>query len=225
VRRRALARKITAMAAPDTPSTRLLPQALLTEIAARGGVKRYPARTVIIHEGDSADLLFILPSGRVKPRRETGRANKQFPGLTCFTGEHFCLCRTTQEHPQAEAVIRLRQQILPLPATFTCQFAFSGFGLDTRQVAQKLPFGPSHSCLTGKRHRKRSVGQRINHAPLSLLRQGQVAQDRGLQTNLTRIAGSVKRLVKVDRRHLGAALVKMEHAQIRMCVAAPATIS
>jgi CRP/FNR family cyclic AMP-dependent transcriptional regulator len=78
------------MAAPDTPSTRLLPQALLTEIAARGGVKRYPARTVIIHEGDSADLLFILLSGRVKvyAANEAGREvilNHHGPGE--FVGE------------------------------------------------------------------------------------------------------------------------------------------
>ena len=43
-----------------------LDQPLLQRIAAQGGVKRYPAHAVIINEGDSADTLFILLSGRVK---------------------------------------------------------------------------------------------------------------------------------------------------------------
>ena len=43
-----------------------LDQPLLKRIALEGGVKRYPARAVIIHEGDSADTLFIVLSGRVK---------------------------------------------------------------------------------------------------------------------------------------------------------------
>ncbi len=39
---------------------------LLQAIAARGGVKRYPAQAVLVNEGDEADALFILLSGRVK---------------------------------------------------------------------------------------------------------------------------------------------------------------
>ncbi len=49
-----------------TPSSSPLDQPLLQRIAAQGGVRRYPANAVIIHEGDSADTLFILLSGRVK---------------------------------------------------------------------------------------------------------------------------------------------------------------
>ncbi len=49
-----------------TPPCAPLDQPLLQRIAAQGGVKRYPAHAVIIHEGDSADTLFILLSGRVK---------------------------------------------------------------------------------------------------------------------------------------------------------------
>ena len=43
-----------------------LSDTLLREIAATGGVKRYPANTVLINEGDTADTLFIILSGRVK---------------------------------------------------------------------------------------------------------------------------------------------------------------
>ncbi|MFY9513660.1 MAG: Crp/Fnr family transcriptional regulator [Rubrivivax sp.] len=48
---------------------------LLREIAARGGVKRYAAQTVLINEGDQADTLFIVLSGRVKvyAANEAGR--------------------------------------------------------------------------------------------------------------------------------------------------------
>ncbi len=39
---------------------------MLRDIAARGGVKRYPAHAVIINEGDDADSLFVILTGRVK---------------------------------------------------------------------------------------------------------------------------------------------------------------
>ena len=48
-------------AAPDP-----LHDGLLREIAARGNVKQYPAHAVIINEGDEADSLFIVLTGRVK---------------------------------------------------------------------------------------------------------------------------------------------------------------
>ncbi len=43
-----------------------LREAVLREIAAKGTVKRYAARTVLIQEGDDSDGLFIVLSGRVK---------------------------------------------------------------------------------------------------------------------------------------------------------------
>ena len=52
-----------------TPSLALpqaLPHEVLREIAARGGVRRYPAHAVLITEGDIADSLFIIISGTVK---------------------------------------------------------------------------------------------------------------------------------------------------------------
>jgi len=46
--------------------TNALNDAVLREIAATGAVKRYPAHMVLINEGDAADTLFIILSGRVK---------------------------------------------------------------------------------------------------------------------------------------------------------------
>jgi CRP/FNR family cyclic AMP-dependent transcriptional regulator len=48
------------------PTSDVLQEQLLREIAAEGGVKRYAANTVLITEGDDADALYILLSGRVK---------------------------------------------------------------------------------------------------------------------------------------------------------------
>ena len=44
----------------------VLPGDVLQSIAAAGGVKRYPAHAVIINEGEVADSIYILLSGRVK---------------------------------------------------------------------------------------------------------------------------------------------------------------
>lgn len=44
----------------------VLDQDVLREIARRGGVKPYRARAILINEGDTADSLFIVLSGRVK---------------------------------------------------------------------------------------------------------------------------------------------------------------
>jgi CRP/FNR family cyclic AMP-dependent transcriptional regulator len=48
----------------STPDT--LDDALLREIAGKGGIKRYPAQAILINEGDSSDSIYILLSGRVK---------------------------------------------------------------------------------------------------------------------------------------------------------------
>ena len=49
---------------PVTPD--VLDPGLLREIAMQGGVKPYPAQAVLINEGDSADSIYIVLSGRVK---------------------------------------------------------------------------------------------------------------------------------------------------------------
>ena len=74
----------------EEASYRRLPDGLLRDITARGGHRHYPARTVIIHEGDQADLLFIILAGRVKvfASNEAGREvilNHHGPGE--FVGE------------------------------------------------------------------------------------------------------------------------------------------
>jgi len=43
-----------------------LDDALLREIAGKGGIKRYPAQAILINEGDSSDSIYILLNGRVK---------------------------------------------------------------------------------------------------------------------------------------------------------------
>ena len=47
-------------------NAKVLSGSLLREIAAAGGVKRFPAHAVLINEGDVADTLFIILEGRVK---------------------------------------------------------------------------------------------------------------------------------------------------------------
>lgn len=52
---------------PATPSSHeVLGDELLREIAAQGGLRRFPANAILINEGDASDSLFILLSGRVK---------------------------------------------------------------------------------------------------------------------------------------------------------------
>ena len=52
--------------ATDASHSPALHEAVLREIAAQGSIKRYPAHAVLINEGDEADLLYILLSGRVR---------------------------------------------------------------------------------------------------------------------------------------------------------------
>jgi CRP/FNR family cyclic AMP-dependent transcriptional regulator len=53
------------MRAPPVTADVLDP-GLLREIARRGGLRSYPAQSILINEGDSSDALFIVLSGRVK---------------------------------------------------------------------------------------------------------------------------------------------------------------
>ncbi len=48
------------------PTVEVLQDSLLKAIAARGGVRHYPANTVLVTEDDLADTLFIILSGQVK---------------------------------------------------------------------------------------------------------------------------------------------------------------
>src|SRR5690242_11847917 len=48
------------------PAFPVLRDELLAAIAARGNMRRYPAGTVLITEGDKSDLLYIVLDGRVR---------------------------------------------------------------------------------------------------------------------------------------------------------------
>jgi len=61
---------------------------LIREIAERGGVRRYPPNAVLINEGDTADSLFILLSGRVKVY-STSPNGKEVVITTHGAGEYF----------------------------------------------------------------------------------------------------------------------------------------
>lgn len=48
------------------PLDEAISKALLAEIARHGGTRAYPARAVLINEGDDGDSLFVVLAGRVK---------------------------------------------------------------------------------------------------------------------------------------------------------------
>jgi CRP/FNR family cyclic AMP-dependent transcriptional regulator len=52
-----------------------LPPPLLEAMAARGGVRRYPAQSILINEGDTSDSLYVVLSGRLRvfASSESGR--------------------------------------------------------------------------------------------------------------------------------------------------------
>jgi CRP/FNR family cyclic AMP-dependent transcriptional regulator len=70
----------------QTPSA--LQDELLRATAARGNLKRYPAQMVLIAEGDDADALFIVVSGRVKVYASSA-AGKEVILATLGPGEYF----------------------------------------------------------------------------------------------------------------------------------------
>lgn len=72
---------------PETAVPAALKDDVLRDIAARGGVKRYAAQTVLINEGDSADSLFIILSGRVKVYA-ANEAGKEVILTTLGAGEY-----------------------------------------------------------------------------------------------------------------------------------------
>ncbi|WP_425260137.1 Crp/Fnr family transcriptional regulator [Rubrivivax sp. RP6-9] len=71
----------------ESAAPQALQETLLREIAARGGVKRYPAQAVLINEGDHADTLFIILSGRVKVYA-ANEAGKEVILTTLGAGEY-----------------------------------------------------------------------------------------------------------------------------------------
>ena len=43
-----------------------LPDPLIQAMAARGGTRNFPAQTIVVHEDDQSDAIFIMIKGRVK---------------------------------------------------------------------------------------------------------------------------------------------------------------
>jgi CRP/FNR family transcriptional regulator, cyclic AMP receptor protein len=70
-----------------TTSIAVLRDEVLQGIAAQGGVKRYPANAVLISEGDAADSLYIILSGRVKVY-SSNEAGKEVTIITHGPGEY-----------------------------------------------------------------------------------------------------------------------------------------
>ena len=65
----------------------MLKDELLQEIAAQGNVRRYPAGTVLICEGDRSDVLYIVLAGRVRVY-SSNEAGKEVTVITHGAGEY-----------------------------------------------------------------------------------------------------------------------------------------
>lgn len=66
----------------------LLEDSLLRAMAHRGGVKRFPAQTVLVHEDDTSDSIYIILEGRVKVY-STSAAGREIVYNTQGPGEYF----------------------------------------------------------------------------------------------------------------------------------------
>jgi CRP/FNR family cyclic AMP-dependent transcriptional regulator len=65
-----------------------LPDDLLKAMAARGGVKNFPANAILINEGDQSDSIYVLLKGRVKVYG-TSAAGREIVYNTHGAGEYF----------------------------------------------------------------------------------------------------------------------------------------
>ena len=65
-----------------------LPVPLIQAMAARGGTRVFPAQTIVVHEEDESDALFILTKGRVKVFG-TSKSGREVIYNTHGPGEYF----------------------------------------------------------------------------------------------------------------------------------------
>lgn len=70
------------------PTADVLQDDLLRQIAARGGIKAYPAMAVLVTEDDESDALFVILSGRVKVYG-AGADGREVVYATQGAGEYF----------------------------------------------------------------------------------------------------------------------------------------
>lgn len=73
---------------PALPTVEALDDALLREIAERGGVRHFPANAVLVTEDDRSDALFIVLAGRVKVYG-AGEDGREVVYGTMSKGEYF----------------------------------------------------------------------------------------------------------------------------------------
>jgi CRP/FNR family cyclic AMP-dependent transcriptional regulator len=73
---------------PASAKPEPLDDALLRAIAARGGVRRFPAHAVLVTEEDRSDALFVILSGRVKAYGSTPEG-REVIYATQGAGEYF----------------------------------------------------------------------------------------------------------------------------------------
>ena len=72
---------------PQTDETQL-PDPLMQAMAARGGMRNFPAQTIVVHEDDQSDAIFIVIKGRLKVFG-TSRAGREVIYNTHGPGEYF----------------------------------------------------------------------------------------------------------------------------------------
>jgi len=92
--------------APHTPLFPELPQAHINLIAGYGVTRSCPKNSILIHEGDRSDSLFVIKSGKVKvyvsdPDGKEATLNVQGPG------EYFGELALIDEAPRSASVVTL----------------------------------------------------------------------------------------------------------------------
>lgn len=74
------------MTSPDDADR--LPKPLLDAIAARGGVRAFPANAILINEGDTTDSLYIVMAGRVKVYGSSSESGREVVLAELGPGEY-----------------------------------------------------------------------------------------------------------------------------------------
>jgi CRP/FNR family transcriptional regulator, cyclic AMP receptor protein len=65
-----------------------LPDPLIQAMAARGGTRSFPAQTIVVHEDDHSDAIFIITKGRAKVFG-TSKAGREVIYNTLGPGDYF----------------------------------------------------------------------------------------------------------------------------------------
>ncbi len=136
-------------AAPNPP----LHEDALRAIAASGVVRQFPKQTVLIHEGDTGDTLFILLSGRVKVYASNAAGREvviNFHGAGEYVGE-----MSLDGAPRSASVITVE----PTTCAIVNRAQFRDFLAANPDFAQHL----IHTLI----HRARSATENVKSLALS----------------------------------------------------------